>query len=91
MTSSQKPYSADQLDAWSILHGGSSIHSISEDVYYLMMDMHGEVDPERATMAIVDEKAAEVAEELLDARDNSDRDLQELKSQHMEWLINHLG
>ena len=63
--SSRKPYLADQLLSWCILHGGPGLHSLSEDVYYLMMDMHDDVDAERAALAIADDGAAEVARALM--------------------------
>ena len=63
--SSRKPYLAGQLLSWSILHGGPGLHSLSEDVYYLMMDMHDDVDAERAALAIADDGAAEVARALM--------------------------
>ena len=57
-------------------------------VYYLMMDMHDDVDAERAALANADDGAAEVARALMAVDGDSDNKLEEFKNQHMEWLIN---
>ena len=85
--SSQKPYLAGQLLSRSILHGGPGLHSLSEDVYYLMMNMNG-VDAGRAALAIAEDGASEVARALMAVDGDSDEELEEFKNQHMEWLLN---
>ena len=86
--SSRKPHLAGQLLSWSTLHGGPGLNSLSEDVYYLMMDKHDDIDRVRTALAIADDGAAAVARALMDVHDDSDHSLEEFKSQHMEWLIN---
>lgn len=86
--SSRKPYLAGQLLSPSILHGGSRLHSLSEDVYYLTMNMNDGVDAGRAAFAIAEDRAAEVARALMAVDGVSDEELEEFKNQHMEWLLN---
>lgn len=71
---------AGQLLSWSILHGGPGLHSLSEDVYYLMMDMHDDIDSVRAASAIADDGTAAVARVLMDVHHDSDHSLEEFKS-----------
>lgn len=63
--SSRKPHLAGQLLSWSILQGGPGLHSLPEDVYYLMMDMNDDVDAGWVALAIADDGAAEVARALM--------------------------
>ena len=86
--SSRKPYLAGQLLSWSILHGGPGLHSLSEDVYYLMMNMNDDVDAGRAALVIAEDGPAEVVRALMAVDGDSDKELEEFKNQHMEWLLN---
>ena len=86
--SSQKPHLAGQLLSWSILQGGPGLHSLPEDVYYLMMDMNDDVDAGWVALAIADDGAAEVARALMAVDGDSHNELEEFKNQHMEWLLN---
>ena len=88
MISSRKPYLAGQLLSWRILHGGPGLHSLSEDVYYLMMNMNDDVDAGRAALVIAEDGPAEVARALMAVDGDSDEELEEFKNQHMEWLLN---
>ena len=83
--SSRKPYLAGQFLSWSILHGEPGLHSLSEDVFYLMMDMHDDVDVAQATLAIADNRSARA---LMAVDGGSDAKLEEFKNQHMDWLLN---
>ena len=86
MISSRKPYLAGQFLSWSILHDGPGLHSLSEDVFYLTMDMHDDVAVVRAALAIADDRSAEVARALMAVHGGSDTELEEFKNQHMNFI-----
>ena len=77
-----KPFVAGQLIAWSILHGGPGPQAIAEDVFYLMFDLHQEVEPSRAAMVIVEDGIRKLAKELLETNE-----VEEFKAKHADSLL----
>ena len=87
--SNRKPFLAGQIVAWSILHGGPGMHSISEDVYHLIIGQECNVDwQQQAAKAINDERCAEVANEMVKVC-NGQSNFETFKTQYMDWMLDH--
>ena len=82
----KKPYIAGQLLSWSLLHNGPGLHALSEDVYFLMLELPQNVNIRRAISTISDEETASIAKQLYEATD--DKNLLDIKSKNM-WFLDH--
>ena len=52
----KKPFITGQLVAWSILHNSPRFHAMSEDVYYLMLQLPQHVNIPQAIKGLSDEE-----------------------------------
>lgn len=71
--------------AWSIVHGGPVPHSVADDVFYLMFDLHDQVVPSRGATVICEERIFNLITCLLEV--NCDEDLKVLRNGNSDWLF----
>lgn len=83
----RKPFITGQLVAWSILHNGPGFHAMSEDVYYLMLQLPQHINIPRAIEALSDEETKAIAKELLGSTDA--QAFVDIKDKYMNWLLDH--
>ena len=83
----KKPFITGQLVAWSILHNSPRFHAMSEDVYYLMLQLPQHVNIPQAIKGLSDEETRAIAKGLL--RSTEAQAFADIKGKHTNWFLDH--